>query len=413
MIRTARQLPWSVVDPTGIPFDPAPAYIIAHKHLAALRSGEFVPAARGRYELELDLDLDLIAHYGAWASGWNWTPSHGGPVAHPAPAAGIEGAVASLMRWRAFLEELALLQLSLREETDGLPIEDRIERAATRYLPLVLELTGADDAWYGTFEVVLRWHVESLGLVDPRVATIIDGIVSGVFESWCAPSSAVAESVCAELGLRVGELHASPVDPADALARWWTRRAQTRWRAPRSLQPGAVTADGHRAFIARHDVARSVDRARCLSDALTFVRAEAHAQRPLSWTMLREAQRRALGVQSVGFREGDAFAHRGRERYALGADTLARFERCLAEAGDAALPPLARAARVYLDVCFVHPFADGNARAARLALDHVLTAAGLALHTAEPVFLLPRHADDPMNGADLMSLLDRLAGPAR
>lgn len=150
-----------------------------------------------------------------------------------------------------------------------------------------------------------------------------------------------------------------------------------------------------------------------MSDALTFIRAEAHAQRPLSWTMLRGAQRRVLGVQSVGFRDGDAFAHHGRERYALGADTLARFERCLAEAGDASLPPLARAARVYLDVCFVHPFADGNARAARLALDHALTTAGLALHSAEPVFLLPRHADDPMNGADLMSLLDQLAGPTR
>jgi Fic/DOC family len=30
-------------------------------------------------------------------------------------------------------------------------------------------------------------------------------------------------------------------------------------------------------------------------------------------------------------------------------------------------------ARVPFDVCFYHPFPDGNARAARLALDHVLT----------------------------------------
>lgn len=419
MIRTARQLPWSVFDPTGIPFDPAPAYAIARRHVATLRAGEFVQAARGRYER--DLDLDLITHYGAWASGWNWTPSHGGPVHPPAPVARrddndawVHDAVGSLVRWREFLEELALLQLSLREETDGLPLEDRIERAATRYLPRVLDLTGADDAWYGTFEVVLRWHVESLGLVDPRVASVIDGVVSGVFESWCAPSDTVATSVCAELGLRVGELHTRPFETNDALARWWTRRTETRWRAPRSQQPvAAVTADGHRAFIERRDAARSGDRARHMNDALTFIRAEANAQRPLSWTMLREAQRRVLGVPSVDFRDGDAFAHQGRERYALSADTFARFERCLANAGDTSLPPLARAARVYLDVCFVHPFVDGNARAARLALDHVLTTAGLALHTAEPVFLLPLRADNPMNGANLMDVLDRLAGPTR
>lgn len=86
MIRTVHRLPWSVVDPTSVPFDPAPAYAIVRKHVATLRAGEFVQAARGRYER--DLDLDLVAHYGAWASGWNWTPSEGGPV-HPPPSTGL------------------------------------------------------------------------------------------------------------------------------------------------------------------------------------------------------------------------------------------------------------------------------------------------------------------------------------
>ncbi len=413
MIFAARQLPWSVVDPAGIPFDPAPAYTIARKHFATLSSEDLVHAARGH----LDLDLDLITHYGAWACGWDWSNSYGGPLDPPDATKNadtwIHRTVTSLVRWREFLEELALLQMSLHEETDGLPLEDRIERAATRYLPRVLDLTGATAEWYTTFKVVLRWHVESLGVVDPRVARVIADVVSGVFESWCAPSDGVAASACAELGLRVGELHASPARLGDALARWWTRRAETSWHAPRSRQPRPVITDGHRAFIERRDAARSPDRARHMNDALTFIRAEANAQRPLSWTMLREVQRRVLGVSSVGFRDGDAFAHHGRERYALGADTFARFENCLANAGRTSLPPLARAARVYLDVCFVHPFADGNARAARLALDHVLTTAGLALHTAEPVFLLPRRADEPTNGASLMYLLDQLAGPTR
>ncbi len=413
MIFAARQLPWSVVDPAGIPFDPAPAYAIARKHFAALSSTDRVHAAHGHYHL----DLDLITHYGAWASGWDWTSSYGGPLSPPDATdhadAWVQRTVTSLVRWREFLEELALLQMSLREETDGLPLADRIEHAAARYLPLVLDLTGATAEWYVTFKVALRWHVESLGVVDPRVARVIGDVVSGVFESWCAPSSATAASTCAELGLRVGELNASPVKLGDALARWWTRRAETTWHKPRSRQPGPVTTDGHRAFIERRDAARSADRARHMNDALTFIRAEANAQRPLSWTMLREAQRHVLGVASVDFRDGDAFAHHGRERYALGADTFERFENCLANAARPSLPPLARAARVYLDVCFVHPFADGNARAARLALDHVLTTAGLALHTAEPVFLLPRRADDPMNGANLMYLLDQLSSPTR
>ena len=85
-------------------------------------------------------------------------------------------------------------------------------------------------------------------------------------------------------------------------------------------------------------------------------------------------------------------------------------ERCLAEAGDRAVPPQLRAARVYLDLCFFHPFDDGNARAARLALDHVLTGAGLALHVAEPLFIFSCRADNPSVFWHLSYLLERLVG---
>ena len=46
-----------------------------------------------------------------------------------------------------------------------------------------------------------------------------------------------------------------------------------------------------------------------------------------------------------------------------------------------------------MDICFFHPFENANARAARLALEYVLTANGLALVAAEPVFLFPRHPE--------------------
>ncbi|MGW6646680.1 Fic family protein [Streptomyces iakyrus] len=59
----------------------------------------------------------------------------------------------------------------------------------------------------------------------------------------------------------------------------------------------------------------------------------------------------------------------------------------MAESARDAAPPLpltARAARVYLDVCFFHPFDDGNARAAFLTLVFVLAREGIALDRVSP-----------------------------
>ena len=69
-----------------------------------------------------------------------------------------------------------------------------------------------------------------------------------------------------------------------------------------------------------------------------------------------------------------------------------------------------RAARVYLDVCYFHPFVDGNARAARLALDHVITRAGLALHAVEPLFVVARAADDGRGAWGLAYSIEYLLG---
>lgn len=45
----------------------------------------------------------------------------------------------------------------------------------------------------------------------------------------------------------------------------------------------------------------------------------------------------------------------------LGAETPLPFDACLAESGVSDVP---LTARLYLDVCFFHPFHDGNGRAA-------------------------------------------------
>ncbi|MEU2747587.1 Fic family protein [Streptomyces collinus] len=70
------------------------------------------------------------------------------------------------------------------------------------------------------------------------------------------------------------------------------------------------------------------------------------------------------------------------------------------------LPLTARAARAYLDVCFFHPFDDGNARAAFLTLVYVLAREGITL---DGVILLRRvafHADEPRDPLVLASYID-------
>ncbi|MFD8236596.1 hypothetical protein ACFV20_32565 [Streptomyces sp. NPDC059696] len=77
-------------------------------------------------------------------------------------------------------------------------------------------------------------------------------------------------------------------------------------------------------------------------------------------------------------------------------DLQGRLDACLAESADDARTPLplaARAPRAYLDVCFFHPFDDGNARCVFLTLLFVLVREGIALDgviPAAPCLLLGR-----------------------
>jgi hypothetical protein len=144
--------------------------------------------------------------------------------------------------------------------------------------------------------------------------------------------------------------------------------------------------------------------------ALDECRLSARSGEPLSFELLASWQRLVLDVDATDFRTTEAFAKNGRERYAIASDTKQRFVAALAEANRAEPSAAIRAARVYLDVCFFHPFADGNARAARLALDHVLTRAGLALHHVEPVFAVSRESDQRAVW-NLARVIDHLAGP--
>ncbi|MFI9429176.1 Fic family protein [Streptomyces achromogenes] len=66
----------------------------------------------------------------------------------------------------------------------------------------------------------------------------------------------------------------------------------------------------------------------------------------------------------------------------------------------------ARAARAYLDVCFFHPFDDGNARSAFLALVFVLAREGVALDGVSLLRRVTFQADEPEDALILTRYID-------
>ncbi|MFD6327107.1 Fic family protein, partial [Streptomyces sp. NPDC058442] len=138
--------------------------------------------------------------------------------------------------------------------------------------------------------------------------------------------------------------------------------------------------------------------------ALDRALADAEQGAQLTFALMANWQRTVLHRDAVAFRAMPAFAKGGRERYGLAPDTHARFEHCLAESTRPDLPLPSRAARTYLDVLFFHPFEDGNARAAMLALAFVLAREGVSLDQAHPL-QATRWADDAEGAADLAVLL--------
>ncbi|GAB3451641.1 Fic family protein [Actinophytocola sediminis] len=203
--------------------------------------------------------------------------------------------------------------------------------------------------------------------------------------------------------------------PPDHLRTWLTVRDAVPWREVRPCDesPFVPVRDGALHHIRTVDHGRDPARAAALRSALTHARACAAEGTPLRFALLSAWQCRVLGVAAAPFRGYPAFAKGGRERYGIDSDTPHRFDRCLRQVADPALALPARAARVYLDVCFFHPFVDGNARAAYLALDFVLAGAGIVLDQVGPVRLVSRRADDAAGALALADLVSTLIAGAR
>lgn len=201
----------------------------------------------------------------------------------------------------------------------------------------------------------------------------------------------------------------------DHLRTWLALRDTVPWHTTRV---GDVP-DGHPVIPARdgvihdiriHDHPRDPLRSARLLTALARVRADAQTDVPLDFDLLHSWQCHVLGVSHAPFRRHPAYAKGGRERYGYGPHLRHEFDACLAQSSTPALPLAARAARLYLDVCFFHPFEDGNARSAFLAMTFLLARVGIVLDQVAPVRRLQRRADDPEDALALANLISILMG---
>ncbi|MEU7723262.1 Fic family protein [Streptomyces tibetensis] len=295
--------------------------------------------------------------------------------------------------------------------------DDRIlwDRAARNLILQVTDRTGCGSGWHGHCHQVLTWFLDRWDVAPHVAEELVDSAIGGRFKSWTGPDRALVDEVAERLArsLRPADRAPSPEPPPDHLERWLAVREGVPWQQARdSGVNGPLTPyrDGAAEDIRGFDGALDPARAQGLLTALELLRADAARGARLDFALLQRWQQHVLDApQPPPLRSLPAFAKGGRERYGITPDLRSRLDACLSESAqdaDRPLPLTARAARAYLDVCFFHPFDDGNARCAFLSLLFVLAREGIAL---DGVLLLRRvafRADDPRDALTLASYID-------
>ncbi|MFG2097308.1 Fic family protein [Streptomyces sp. NPDC048612] len=406
-----RFLTWDDVEPVRHPFDSASARQVVHSLGPARRVPSRPDVPFGDTAIHawswsegkpwaFAMSQALAEHYGRWTVGWRWAHDEGdfdgGPIGSwccPQDSITTEQetlacVVAALCEWREWLESLAgwfdAYPLDLTEVED-----QRIlwERAARNLILQVTDRTGCGSGWYGHCHQVLTWFLSRWGVAPDLARKLVDEAIGGRFKSWTGPDPVLVEDVAERLALSLRpDDGARPAGPApDHLERWLAVRESVPWQeAPEDArgEPVVPSRDGAAEDIRAFDGALDPARARGLLAALELLRADAARGALLEFELIQRWQQHVLGTLKPPFRHLPAFAKAGRERYGISADTRARLDACLAQSTQDAKRPLpltARAARAYLDVCFFHPFDDGNARSAFLTLIFVLAREGIAL----------------------------------
>ncbi|MGW4198375.1 Fic family protein [Streptomyces sp. NPDC005004] len=422
-------LTWADVDPDRHPFDAGSA----ERTVRSLGLARRVPTrpdvrfgdpamsdwTREKGEPWADAMSHALAEcYGRWTVGWRWGHDEGdfdgGPVGNwccprdsiTTPEETLARVVAALREWREWLESLAgwfeAYPLDLADVD-----EQRIlwERVARNLIVLVTDRTGCGSGWYGHCHQVLGWFLGRWGVAPERAEEMVEDAIGGRFRSWTGPDAELVEDVAERLALslRPGDAVRPAAGPApDHLERWLAVRRTVPWHeAPDGGGGGPVTParDGAAEGIRRFDAAVDAARAQGLLAGLELLRADAARGASLDFELIQRWQQHVLNAPELPpFRALPAFAKNGRERYGVDPDTRSRLDACLAESAPDTTRPLpltARAARAYLDVCFFHPFDDGNARSAFLTLVFVLAREGVALDDAGLLRRMSIRADDP------------------
>ncbi|MGW2721676.1 Fic family protein [Streptomyces sp. NPDC001492] len=376
---------------------------------------------------------DAMAHalaerYGRWTVGWRWAHDEGdfdgGPIGNwccprdsiTIPEETLDRVVAALCEWREWLESLAgwfdAYPLNLAEVGD-----QRIlwERAARNLILQVTDRTGCGSGWHGHCHQVLTWFLSRWNVAPDAAEKLVDEAIGGRFKSWTGPDPVLVEDVAERLSRSLRPDHAVRAGglAQDHLERWLAVRETVPWHeAPDGggEEPVTPSRDGAVEDIRAFDGAIDPARAAGLLAALELLRADAARGARLDFELLRRWQQHVLRTEQLPpFRELPAFAKGGRERYGIGPHTRARLDACLAESARDAerpLPLTARAARAYLDVCFFHPFDDGNARSAFLALVFVLAREGVALDGVSLLRRVTFQADEPRDALTLTRYVD-------
>lgn len=432
-------LTWDEADPARHPFDFASASQVVHALGPARRTPsrpDISVADPAMNDWSWDtarpwadaMSHALVERYGRWAVGWRWSQGEGdfdgGPVGSwccvrdsiTTSRETLARVVTALCEWREWLESLAgwfeAYPLSLASAAD-----QRIlwERAARNLILHVIDRTGGESGWYGHCDQVLTWFLSRWEVAPDTAREMVEQAIGGRFESWTSPDAALVEDVAERLADSLPPAtgpRSTDVVP-DHLQRWLEVREAVPWQeAPDrgAKNPATGLRDGAAADIRAFDGAVDPARADGLLTALEAMRSDAARGAALDFELLRGWQQHVLGLpRPPRFRNLPAFAKGGRERYGLGPDTRDRLDSCLAEChviDGRPLPLTARAARVYLDVCFFHPFDDGNARSAFLALLFVLARENIVLNDVSLLRRITFQADNPQDALLLARYID-------
>ncbi|MFD3607143.1 cell filamentation protein Fic [Streptomyces atroolivaceus] len=371
----------------------------------------------------------LVRHCGRWVVGWRWSHDEGdfdgGPVGSwccprdsiTTPEETLARVVEALCEWRGWLEYLARWFEAYPLDLNDIEGQRILwERAARNLILQVVDRTGCGSGWHGHCSQVLTWFLSRWGVAPDVARNLVDEAIDGRFHSWTGPDTVLVDDVAEQLvlSLQPGDGGTRSDAPApDHLQRWLAVRESVPWHeVPGSGADGPVVPfhDGVAEDIRAFDGAIDPVRADNLLTALKLLRADAARGAQLDFTLLSDWQQHVLSApKPPAFRSSPAFAKGSRERYGIGPDTRARFDTCLAESVMDAGRPLgltARAARAYLDVCFFHPFDDGNARSAFLALVFVLAREGVALNGVSLLRRVTFQADNPQDPLILARYID-------